>query len=214
MAAIEVFHSPEGLDQAFLDFFKRQSCYKLNQLVSKRSVLSQYIGVYALYYHGGNPLYVCIAEANKRACCLPIYVGKAVPSGRRTGRQDAPGHMSTKSNLYNRLNEHRRSIEQGNNLAVGAFSFRVAAMDFDLVSWGESVSIRFFQPVWNQTIDGFGIHDPGSGRAQQRQSVWDILHPGRTFTGKLPNADTVDEASILHEIEDLCGKMRKQLRCL
>ena len=64
--------------------------------------------------------------------------------------------------------------------------------------------IRHFQPVWNQVIDGFGNHDPGKGRNQQRRSVWDTLHPGREWAGKLPNFDPIDEAVLQIKIETLC----------
>ena len=43
-------------------------------------------GVYALYYTGDFPYYTKIAAANQSAHVQPIYVGKAVPEGWRTGR--------------------------------------------------------------------------------------------------------------------------------
>lgn len=42
-----------------------------------------------------------------------------------------------------------------------------------------------FRPVWNMVIDGFGNHDPGSGRYNQKISSWDTLHPGRSWAMKL-----------------------------
>ena len=44
------------------------------------------IGVYLLYYTGDFPYYTKIASANRPAFVQPIYVGKAVPEGWRTGR--------------------------------------------------------------------------------------------------------------------------------
>jgi hypothetical protein len=40
-------------------------------------------GVYALYYTGPSLLYAPLADANRLAYDVPIYVGKAVPKGWR-----------------------------------------------------------------------------------------------------------------------------------
>lgn len=45
--------------------------------------------------------------------------------------------------------------------------------------------IEQFKPVWNKVLDGFGNKTPGKGRKGQRQSPWDMLHPGRAFVYKL-----------------------------
>jgi hypothetical protein len=45
--------------------------------------------------------------------------------------------------------------------------------------------IDLFNPVWNKLIDGFGNHDPGSGRYLQKRAPWDELHPGRAWAEKL-----------------------------
>jgi hypothetical protein len=42
-----------------------------------------------------------------------------------------------------------------------------------------------FSPLWNRKIDGFGNHDPGSGRYNQQRSPWDVIHPGRPWAAKL-----------------------------
>lgn len=68
-------------------------------------------------------------------------------------------------------------------------------------------------PVWNQIIDGFGNHDPGKGRYQQRRSVWDIIHPGREWSKKLANFDTIDLENLKIKIESLCQKKGQQLGC-
>ena len=49
----------------------------------------------------------------------------------------------------------------------------------------EAALIRQYTPIWNSCIDGFGNHDPGSGRYDQAKSDWDILHPGRPWADKL-----------------------------
>ena len=49
----------------------------------------------------------------------------------------------------------------------------------------EASLIRQYLPIWNCCIDGFGNHDPGSGRYDQAKSDWDILHPGRVWANRL-----------------------------
>lgn len=203
---LEVFRVPPTLAEELLAFSARQTCYQLQELEDLKTELRQAVGIYELYYRGTNPLYDCISRANSDRCCLPIYIGKAIGRGRRTGRTS-----SRMPNLYNRLREHKRSIEQGEGLSVSEFKFKVVAMDIDLASWGEGVMIRHFQPVWNQIIDGFGNHDPGKGRYEQKRSVWDLLHPGREWVQKLGNFDTLDEKAIVAQVESICQQSLKKL---
>lgn len=63
----------------------------------------------------------------------------------------------------------------------------------DLIGTVEAALIRYYQPLWNTTIDGFGNHDPGSGRYSQAKSDWDVIHPGRLWAEKCTGASaTVD----------------------
>ncbi len=55
----------------------------------------------------------------------------------------------------------------------------------DMIGIVEASLIRQYTPIWNSCIDGFGNHDPGSGRYDQAKSDWDILHPGRHWADKL-----------------------------
>jgi hypothetical protein len=55
----------------------------------------------------------------------------------------------------------------------------------DLVVPVEARLIRKYKPLWNVAVDGFGNHDPGSGRYNQAKSEWDILHPGRLWAERL-----------------------------
>lgn len=48
----------------------------------------------------------------------------------------------------------------------------------------EAALIRHYHPLWNTVVDGFGNHDPGSGRYNQEISEWDIVHPGRSWARK------------------------------
>lgn len=162
-------------------------------------------GVYALYYHGDFVTYSKIAQINRRNCELPIYVGKALPAGWRTARVN----ITETANIYNRLREHFRSIEQANNLLAKDFSCRFMILDepeADLVGTIEARLIRKFTPLWNVAIDGFGNHDPGSGRYNQAKSEWDIIHPGRKWADKL-----IGEAS---SMEAVIEKVRQYMNSL
>ncbi len=55
----------------------------------------------------------------------------------------------------------------------------------NLISTVEAALIRAYLPLWNTAVDGFGNHDPGSGRYDQAPSEWDTLHPGRSWAMKL-----------------------------
>lgn len=161
-------------------------------------------GVYALYYVGDYSPYQPLATVNRRGCAWPIYVGKAVPEGRRKGR--ATGSATTK--LYGRLNEHARGIRRGADLEAGDFRCRFMILRgnlSDLIVPVESELIRRCAPLWNSAIDGFGNHDPGSGRYDQAPSEWDVLHPGRRWvhrlSGQPPGLRDVEQA-----VRDWLGK--------
>ena len=137
-------------------------------------------GVYALYYTGGFPAY---APVSNRDYEVPIYVGRAVPAGARQGKLGLnvdPGRA-----LFNRLREHERSIADAENLDVSDFWTRYLVVEDIWIPLGESLLIAHFRPVWNQVLDGFGIHTPGKGRFGSRRSDWDELHPGRPWYDKM-----------------------------
>lgn len=143
------------------------------------------VGVYSIYYTGALPLYASIHNLTESACILPIYIGKAVPTGWRTGRSISTGHATE---LFRRLKEHARSLEQASNLHHTDFWCRfmlLSGNEADLISTVESALIRRYTPLWNTVIDGFGNHDPGKGRSNQAPSEWDMLHPGRTWATRL-----------------------------
>ncbi len=146
-------------------------------------------GVYALYYTGDFEPYQKISVSNQEAYVQPIYVGKAVPSGWRAGKRSS-NHLTQP--LYIRLREHQKSIQQGQGLDIADFMCRfmiLGGIETDLISSVEARLIRKFDPLWNIMIDGFGNHDPGSGRHDQARSEWDVLHPGRSWADKLKGAE-------------------------
>jgi len=135
-------------------------------------------GVYALYYRGSLEIY------RRHPARQAIYVGKAVPTGWRQGREAEDADPQ----LHARLREHVRSIEQAKNLSVEDFLCRFVIMPgpaTDLIASVENALIRRYHPLWNSVIDGFGIHHPGGGRYGQAPSEWDTLHPGRPWVKRL-----------------------------
>ena len=141
-------------------------------------------GVYALYYLGEHELYLPLTALNQEKCTHPIYVGKAVPTGRRTGR--TMGSQGTQ--LYSRLRQHSNSITHASDLGIDDFRCRFMILSdamTDLIVPVESELVRRYSPLWNSRIDGFGNHDPGSGRYDQAPSEWDTVHPGRPWVERL-----------------------------
>lgn len=137
-------------------------------------------GIYALYYKGELEIYKNVYSAT-----IPIYIGKAVPSGWRQGRIKSNNNDPA---LYRRLREHSRNIEAVNNLELNDFICRFVVLpteQSDLIGTLEAALIRKYNPLWNSFIDGFGNHDPGKGRYNQAKSEWDVLHQGRKWADKL-----------------------------
>lgn len=144
------------------------------------------LGVYALYYEGQDSLY-------RRSIVRPIYVGKAIASGA------SRGNIIIRESLKSRILEHQSSIVAASNINVADFKYRYIEVcrqiDAHFIPGIESYLITEYRPLWNSLITGFGNHDPGSGRLNQRPSRWDCLHPGRVWASRLTGAN--------HNIEDL-----------
>lgn len=163
-------------------------------------------GVYAIYYTGDFPAYRRIAERNRRnRFQWPIYVGKAIPPGARRGGiglNTSPGRV-----LYNRLSEHGQSIDDAANLNREDFRCRLLVLDDIWIPLGEALLIQRFTPIWNTTLDGFGNHDPGSGRYNQKRSPWDVVHPGRTWATRCRENDQ-PESTFLAAIQASIDSIR------
>ena len=138
-------------------------------------------GVYLIYYRGDFVTYEPVRKSD-----TPVYVGKAIPRGSRRGpsalrqieRTNAPV-------LCNRLRDHAASIEATENLILSDFRCRYLAVTPIWIAIAESLLIERFRPVWNACVDGFGLHDPGTTRYNQKRSDWDTIHPGRTWGPKM-----------------------------
>lgn len=155
-------------------------------------------GVYALYYVGDFPAYRAIAASNRDGRFeQPIYVGKAIPEGGRRGGLRLQETRTTA--LFRRLTEHAESIRQVENISLGDFFCRYLVVDDIWIPLGEALLIQRFEPVWNTKLDGFGNHDPGSGRYNQKRSPWDTVHPGRRWAMKCGENDRSAE-QILAEL--------------
>jgi hypothetical protein len=158
-------------------------------------------GIYTLYYTGDFPAYRRIAEQNMHdAWGMPIYVGKAVPAGARTGGyglSEPPGEV-----LFRWLREHATSIQQTTNLSLGDFRCRYLVVEDIWIPLGEALLISMFVPLWNRYLDGFDNHDPGADHYNQQRSAWDEIHPGRPWATRLrPNPRS--QAEILRNIFEL-----------
>ncbi len=194
--AQHIFHSPELVsivDDAIRFFISTP----LRRLPPAASFIGS--GVYSLYYTGDYPLYAALAAANRHAVDRPIYVGKAVPPGWRTAR----AKDSETPDIMRRLQEHTRSIQQTENLRIEDFQCRfmiLSGLEGDLIVPIEAGLIRRFKPIWNSVVDGFGNHDPGSGRYDQAKSAWDVLHPGRPWAAKLKGR-APDQQAVIESVK-------------
>lgn len=157
-------------------------------------------GIYAIYYHGSFSAYGPVSKpnkANRADPVIPIYVGKAVPQGARKGKVMADPTRSKA--LFNRLAEHAESVRATSTLSISDFSCRYLVVDEIWIPLGESLMISKFSPLWNLFVEGFGNHDPGSGRYEGLRPRWDVIHPGRSWAKKCKaRSETADE--ILRDI--------------
>jgi hypothetical protein len=156
-------------------------------------------GVYVIYYTGDFAPYAQMAASNQGGQFkLPIYVGKAVPAGARMGGGlgAPPGRV-----LWRRLKEHAESVRAAENLDIEDFHCRLLVVDDIWIPLGESLMIARFTPIWNSLIDGFGNHNPGSGRHAGMRPRWDVLHPGRAWASRLKERpESADEIAADAEI--------------
>ena len=150
-------------------------------------------GVYAIYYIGKTGLYAKFGqEINREEYRLPIYVGKAEPTGWRQSRSSDNDGKNTK--LFDRLKQHSNSVVAGKGLKVDDFVCRLMIFEGPVEAMIASVEaslISMHRPLWNSVIDGFGNHNPGNKRFTGMITQWDALHPGRAWakqmTGEVPD---------------------------
>lgn len=151
-------------------------------------------GIYAIYYRGGLPLYAPMSAVNTKPADprWPIYIGKAIPPGARKGKFTVEATDSVA--IFDRLEDHAKSISQASNLDLSDFVFRYLVVQDLWISLGERLMIAHFAPLWNTSIDGFGNHNPGGGRLLGKVPRWDVLHPGRYWANRYkPRNETADD---------------------
>jgi hypothetical protein len=147
-------------------------------------------GVYAIYYRGKFSAYQFLASPS---CARPIYVGKAIPPGARKGLSDIDAAGPA---LFNRLQDHAKSLEAAKNLDLADFRCRYLVVVPVWITLAERFLISHYKSIWNTVIDGFGNHDPGKGRKDMRRPRWDILHPGRHWAQRLEAVETPNDVLI------------------
>ncbi len=162
-------------------------------------------GIYAIYYTGKFKSYASLSSRNQSDDpAAPIYIGKAIPVGGRKGV--ALSDASKSKALFNRLREHAETIQAVANLELQDFQCRYLVVDDIWIPLGESLLISQFSPLWNSLIDGFGNHDPGSGRYKGLRPRWDVLHPGRAWADKCqPRQEGVQD--IKNDVEEFFRAM-------
>ncbi len=143
-------------------------------------------GVYAIYCIARTGIYKTFGEKiNRKSYNVPIYVGKAVPSGWRQSRNiDSVENTA----LYGRLRQHSESIKFGKGLKLADFACRFVILEGEtanMVAALEAAIIAEHSPLWNSVIDGFGNHDPGKRRVTGKRPQWDCLHPGRPWAMRM-----------------------------
>lgn len=166
-------------------------------------------GVYAIYCIAKSGIYSKYNKVNRTSFQMPIYVGKAVPSGWRQAR--VIQRIGSESyEIHSRLREHWRSIDQGAELNEDDFYCRFMILEgkeSDLISTVEAALIRKYRPLWNTVVDGFGNHDPGRGRYNQAKSDWDVCHPGRKWADRCEGIPS-DRQVILDNIRDFLTSLK------
>jgi hypothetical protein len=186
----------EALGQSLLRQLERQPAHPLSQLARFEGA-----GLYALYYSGRIQQYAAIGEFNRSyGSRIPIYVGRARDPGARKGLD--PFRPVSEPLLWQRIKDHRRSIESVSNLDLADFSVRILIVLPIWIPLAEAMAIRQYRPLWNTHVQGFGIHAPGSGRHQQKLSHWDLLHPGRSFVAKLKRNESIARETLVEGIRE------------
>jgi len=184
----------ENLGKSVADSLTKQRPVPLGSVESFEGA-----GVYVIYYTGTYEPYAELGEWNRgeEGPLVPIYIGKAVPTGGRKGLAD-PEISAKGKKLFKRLEKHKKSIEQTSNLDIEDFLCRYLVVDDVWIPLGESLLIQRHRPIWNSLIDGFGNHTPGKGRFEGARPSWDTLHPGRPWAVKCAPSKLSKEQILLN----------------
>jgi hypothetical protein len=168
-------------------------------------------GVYAIYCTARSGVYKEFHKINRTAYTVPIYIGKAVPKGWRQARSVC-SDGSESYELNNRIREHGRNLQAVEGIEPEDFRCRFMILEgaeSDLIGTVEAALIRKYKPLWNTLLDGFGNHDPGSGRYEQAMSDWDVCHPGRLWAKKCRGKHS-DRELLLKSIADFMDSLKNR----
>ncbi|ROR42974.1 Eco29kI family restriction endonuclease [Kitasatospora cineracea] len=153
---------PENLVRSVVQRLRAGRAYEL----AEAAYWATKPGIYAIFYTGANQLYAPIAGSP-----IPLYVG-AVQSASGAGKAYSRQHT-----VGQRLEEHRRTLEQSRDLDPRDFMFRVLFIDDLFMGATIDALTTQFKPLWNTTIEGFGNRNPGKARRLPRPK-WHELHAG------------------------------------
>jgi len=166
MKTIEAFNplDHKKIIQILIEEFEKQSFCKM-PLTDK--FIAQ--GVYGIYCYQSLD-YLKNSELDK-----PIYIGKAVYGGSRKGQI-----KTERPALFDRLNQHAKSIQLAENLNINSFYCRYLSLDDLWIATTESELIKYYKPHWNNVLEGFGNRNGlNKTRNPNNLSKWDQQHPGR-----------------------------------
>ncbi len=163
-------------------------------------------GIYALYCTAVKGPYAKFGkEINRLAYKVPIYVGKAVPSGRRQSRQLDGSSTDKGTYLCSHLSQHARSIEQGEGLSLSDFACRVlplSASEQPLANRIVEFMVALYKPLWNTIVRGFSRPHFTDYAGHKIHSNWEVIH-----NGNLPS--TLERAGILSKIHSYLDRTEK-----
>jgi hypothetical protein len=162
-------------------------------------------GIYTLYYAGNFEPYAPLVASNSDEVLNPIYVGKAIPRGGRKGLKDLAAPSARENALSRRIDLHFKKLSGVEGVKAADFRFRYLPLTPVWIALGENALIRWFKPLWNIAVDGFGNNALGAGRLNQSVSSWDVLHP-RTGAEVVPAKDAlpakVTREAVLERVRD------------
>ncbi|MGX4733151.1 Eco29kI family restriction endonuclease [Kitasatospora griseola] len=170
---------PESLVHSVLQRFRAGTPY----LLAEAARWAEDRGIYALYYTGAHDLYAPISGTE-----VPLYVG-SVAQGLR-GRRS----MST-STMNVRLEEHFRTLEQSRDLNPADFVVRLLFLDDLFIAPAAELLTVESQPLWNSTLEGFGLRHPGRQRLMHAlRPKWHELHAAPdSWANEMRSHRSVDE---------------------
>ena len=131
---------------------------------------------------------------------IPIYKKEGTIDDTESARQELPQRYHAGTALQDVPGRRDRDgVGGADPLAGRADLSALRFLDPVWIGLTEQVLISEYRPTWNVVVDGFGHHDQGRTRRNQRRSRWDTLHPGRSWAAHYQ--DNVDgEPDILKAI--------------